>query len=66
MLPLCTALSCDMTVVCIDILEKFLSESRKANGQPPLTSGIVASGLEAHTKTGRTRKRTVSASMEES
>jgi hypothetical protein len=66
MLPLCTALSCDMTVVCIDILEKFLSESRKANGQPPLTSGIVASGWKLTQKLVEPGKRTVSASMEES
>ena len=25
----------DMTIVCIDILEKILIESRKWNGQPP-------------------------------
>jgi hypothetical protein len=35
----------DMTIVCIDILEKILIESRKSHGQHPLSSDIVASGL---------------------
>jgi hypothetical protein len=52
-----------MTFVCIDILEKFLIESRKANGQLPFRRDIVASGLDGSSnKTDRTRKRTVSAS----
>ena len=34
------------TSVCIDILEKFLTESRKANGQLSFRRDIVASGLD--------------------
>ena len=49
--PLCTVLPVDMTIVCIDTLEKTLIESRKTNGQPPFSSDIVAHGLdEAQTK----------------
>ena len=48
----------DMTIVCLDILEKILIESRKSNGQPPLSSDTVASGLDGSSnKTDRTRKR---------
>ncbi len=48
----------DMTVVCIDILETILIESRKSNGQRPLSSDMVASGLDGSSnKTDRTRKR---------
>jgi hypothetical protein len=48
----------DMTIVCIDILEKILIESRKSNGQPLLSSDTVASGLDGSSnKTDRTRKR---------
>jgi hypothetical protein len=35
-----------MTSVCIDILEKFLVESRKPNGHPAFRRDIVASGLD--------------------
>jgi DNA-binding transcriptional LysR family regulator len=45
-----------MTIVCIDILETILIESRKSNGQPPLSSDMVASGLDGSSnKTDRTR-----------
>jgi hypothetical protein len=42
--PLCTAPFLYMTIVCIDILERILIESRKSHGQHPLSSNIVASG----------------------
>ena len=34
--PLCTAPFLYMTIVCIDILERILIESRKSHGQHPL------------------------------
>ena len=56
--PSCAALRVDLTIVCIDTLEKTLIESRKTNGQPPLSSDIVAYGLDGSSnKTDRTRKR---------
>jgi len=33
--PLCAAPFLHMTIVCIDILEKILIESRKSHGQHP-------------------------------
>ncbi len=35
----------DMTIVCIDILEKISIGSRESNGQHPFSSDIVAFGL---------------------
>jgi hypothetical protein len=41
----------DMTIVCIDILEKILIESRKPNGQPPFRWTQWHPGwMEAQTK----------------
>ena len=41
----------DMTIVCIDILEKKSIESRKANGQPPFVRTQWRPGwMEAQTK----------------
>lgn len=41
----------DMTIVCIDILEKILIESRKPNGQPPFRRTWWYPGwMEAQTK----------------
>jgi hypothetical protein len=41
----------DMTIACIDILEKILTESRKPNGQPPFRLTWWHPGwMEAQTK----------------
>jgi hypothetical protein len=41
-----TTITVDMTIVCIDILEKFYPESRKSNGQARFSRDIVACGLD--------------------
>jgi len=53
-----TTISVDMTIVCLDILEKMLSESRESHGQHPFRWTWWHRGwVEAHPKAGRTRTR---------
>jgi hypothetical protein len=36
----------DMTIACLDMLENILIGSRKSNGRHPLSSDILAVGLD--------------------